>query len=119
MNFSVDYIFITIYFIIILYVSFKFGRNKDREDFLIAKRQLNYFDIGMSIFSSKVGAGILLTYSALVYNYGVDALWYFIGTIIGYLLFYFFALKIKTISDKNKYYNLSDLFFHKKGTMTG
>jgi Na+/proline symporter len=54
-----------------------------------------------------------------VYLYGLGALWYFIGAIFGYIVFYFFAKKIKRLSDEKQYYTLPDFFFDKKGKITG
>jgi sodium/pantothenate symporter len=72
-----------------------------------------------TIFASRIGAAILLTYTALVYLHGLAALWYFIGAIFGLFIFYFFGKKIKTLGDDHKFYTLSDFFFFLKGRFAG
>ena len=116
---SLDYLFIVIYFLLILIIGWFAGRKESKEEYLIAGRKLKFLSATATIFSSKIGAGILLTYTALVYLYGLGALWYFIGAIFGYFVFYFFAKKIKKLSDEKQYYTLPDFFFDKKGKITG
>lgn len=116
---TIDYIFIAIYFIIILVVGFLSGRNEEREDYLIANRKLKTFEATTTIFSSRIGAAILLTYKALVYLYGLGAYWYFIGSVFGLFVFYFFGKNVKKLGDDQKFYTLSDFFFYLKGPLAG
>ncbi len=115
----IDYLFIALYFIIILVVGFWSGHKQEKEDYLIANRKLNSFQATTTIFSSRIGAAILLTYTALVYMYGLGALWYFIGSVVGLFVFYFFGKKLKKLADKEKFYTLPDFFFHLKGRFAG
>ena len=116
---TLDYIFIAIYFIVILVVGFWSGHKEEKEDYLIAGRKLRSFEATTTIFSSRIGAAILLTYTALVYLYGLGAYWYFIGSVFGLFVFYFFGKKVKKIGDKEKFYTLSDFFFYLKGKTAG
>jgi len=116
---TLDYIFIALYFLVILIVGFWSGKNQEKEDFLIAGRKLKSFQATTTIFSSRIGAAILLTYTALVYLYGLGALWYFIGSIFGLFVFYFFGLKVKKLADEQKFYTLPDFFFFLKGRFAG
>lgn len=114
-----DYIIIALYFLLILIVGFWTGKKQGKEEFLIAGRQLKTFEATATIFSSRIGAAILLTYTALVYIYGLGAYWYFIGSVFGLFVFYFFGKKVKKIADKQKFYTLPDFFFHFKGQFAG
>lgn len=116
---TLDFIFIAIYFIVILVVGFWSGHKEEKEDYLIAGRKLRSFEATTTIFSSRIGAAILLTYTALVYLYGLGAYWYFIGSVFGLFVFYFFGKKVKKIGDKEKFYTLSDFFFYLKGKTAG
>ncbi len=116
---TLDYIFIALYFLVILIVGFWSGRNQEKEDYLIAGRKLKSLQATTTIFSSRIGAAILLTYTALVYLYGLGALWYFIGSIFGLFVFYFFGLKVKKLADEQKFYTLPDFFFFLKGRFAG
>ena len=51
--------------------------------------------------------------------YGLGALWYFIGSVVGLFVFYFFGKKLKKLGDKHKFYTLSDYFFFYKGKTAG
>ncbi len=114
-----DYLIIVFYFLIILIVGFWTGKGQSKEDFLIAGRQLKSFQATTTIFSSRIGAAILLTYTALVYQYGLGAYWYFIGSVFGLFVFYFFGKKLKKLSDKENFYTLPDFFFFLKGPFAG
>jgi Na+/proline symporter len=114
-----DYLIIAGYFLIILIVGGLTGRKQDKEEFLISGRKLKSFQATTTIFSSRIGAAILLTYTALVYLYGMGALWYFIGSVFGLIIFYFFGIGIKRIADKEKFYTMPDFFFFLKGRTAG
>ena len=115
----IDILLIALYFLIILIVGFWTGKKSDREDYFIAGRKLKSFQATTTIFSSRIGAAILLTYTALVYLYGLGALWYFIGSVFGMFVFYFFGLKVKKLADEQKFYTLPDFFFFLKGKFAG
>ncbi len=114
-----DYIIIAFYFVLILIVGFWTGRKQEKEEFLISGRKLTSLQATSTIFSSRIGAAILLTYTALVYLYGLGALWYFIGSVFGLFVFYFFGLKVKKLADKQKFYTMPDFFFFLKGRFAG
>jgi Na+/proline symporter len=114
-----DYIIIAAYFILILIVGFWTGKGQGKEAFLISGRELKSLQATSTIFSSRIGAAILLTYTALVYLYGLGAYWYFIGSVFGLFVFYFFGAKIKKIADKEKFYTMPDFFFFFKGRFAG
>lgn len=116
---TLDYFFIAFYFVIILVVGFWSSRKEEKEEYLIAGRKLKSFEATTTIFSSRIGAAILLTYTALVYLYGLGAYWYFIGSVFGLFVFYFFGKKVKKLGDKEKFYTLSDFFFYLKGPVAG
>lgn len=114
-----DYLIIAGYFLLILVVGALTGRKQEKEDFLISGRKLTAMQATTTIFSSRIGAAILLTYTALVYMYGMGALWYFVGSVFGLFIFYFFGLKVKKIADKEKFYTMPDFFFFLKGRWAG
>jgi Na+/proline symporter len=114
-----DYLIIALYFVIILVVGFWTGRKQEKEEFLISGRKLKSLQATTTIFSSRIGAAILLTYTALVYLYGLGALWYFIGSVFGLFVFYFFGIKVKKMADQQKFYTMPDFFFFLKGRFAG
>ncbi|MEZ5069852.1 MAG: sodium:solute symporter family protein [Bacteroidales bacterium] len=114
-----DYLIIAGYFLVILVVGALTGRKQEKEDFLISGRKLKTLQATTTIFSSRIGAAILLTYTALVYMYGMGALWYFVGSVFGLFIFYFFGLGVKKLADKEKFYTMPDFFFFLKGRIAG
>jgi len=110
---SVDYVVIVLYFIIILAIGYLASRRETKEGFLIGGRKLGALSSMATINASKTGA-ILMIFTALVYLYGFSAMWYFIGVILGYVLFMFFAARLKD-SSKGRYYTLADYFLHNYG----
>jgi len=60
-----------------------------------------------------------MTFVALVYLFGYSAIWYFVGTSAGYIIFILFAGDLKKMSHGKKFYNLSDYFFFKYGNTVG
>jgi sodium/proline symporter len=114
-----DYLIIALYFVVVLIVGFWTGKGQGKEQFLISGRQLKSLQATSTIFSSRIGAAILLTYTALVYLYGLGAYWYFIGSVFGLFVFYFFGKKIKKMGDEQKFYTLPDFFFFLKGRFAG
>ena len=116
---AADYIIIAAYFLVILVVGALTGRKQEKEDFLISGRKLTSLQATTTIFSSRIGAAILLTYTALVFLYGMGALWYFVGSVFGLFVFYFFGLRVKKLADREKFYTMPDFFFFLKGKTAG
>ena len=114
-----DYLIIGAYFLVILIVGALTGRKQEKEEFLISGRKLTSLQATTTIFSSRIGAAILLTYTALVYMYGMGALWYFVGSVFGLFVFYFFGLTVKKLADREKFYTMPDYFFFLKGKTAG
>ena len=114
-----DYLIIGAYFLVILVVGALTGRKQEKEEFLISGRKLTSLQATTTIFSSRIGAAILLTYTALVYMYGMGALWYFVGSVFGLVVFYFFGLTVKKLADREKFYTMPDYFFFLKGKTAG
>lgn len=69
-----------------------------------------------TVNASKTGS-ILMTFVALTYLWGISAIWYFIGVIVGIFIFLPFALKLKEKS-KNTYYTLADYLRYNYGKVS-
>lgn len=114
-----DFVLLAGYFAIVLFVGWRAGRRGDTERFLLASRELGPWESAASMCASKTGAGFFLTQVALVYVYGAAAVWTFLGVLVGYIGFYFFAARIKPRADRDRYYTLSDYFFQEFGSGAG
>lgn len=108
-------ILLGIYFIILLILGYISSRKQSAEGFFIANRNLSVFQAMCSISASFIGAGSLLVITGLVYQYGIAALWSFVGYFLGFIIFSYFAVYIKKRSDEKKYLTLSDYFYDRFG----
>ena len=115
----IDFTLIGLYFLVLLVIGFFAGRNKSKEEFLIGGRAVKAFQSMASVGSSLVGAGMLLSYVALVITYGAGAIWLFVGYIFGFFVFSNFAKYIHPMSQQHQFYTLPDYFYHKFGRNTG
>jgi Na+/proline symporter len=116
---ALDLIIVGIYIAMVIFLGILSARKETSEEFLIAGRSLKTLSNASTILASKTGAGIMLTFVAMVYLYGVSAMWFFTGACSGYIIFIFFAVKLKKMSDEHEFYTLSDYFFHKFGKTVG
>ncbi|MCK4828638.1 hypothetical protein KA005_73590, partial [bacterium] len=107
------------YIAILIYLGYSSSRKQSSEGFLIADRNLKALDNAATIIASKTGAGVMLTFVALYYLYGISAMWIFIGVSVGYILFIPFAVKLRNMSSSHEFYTYSDYFFHKHGKFVG
>ena len=78
-------------------------KQKDN-DFLIAGRKLTTFGFVASVVAGYIGGNSLVAYTAFVYQYGLSAISLFVGTSIGFLLFIYYALRIRRIGKEKKFY---------------
>ena len=110
---SLDFVLIGVYFIVLLLIGYFTSRRKDDDEFLIAKRKLGTWSTMATMNASKSGS-IFMIFTALVFLWGFSAIWYFIGVVVGALLFIPFALKLKENSQK-RFYTLADYFRYNYG----
>ncbi|MAH03635.1 hypothetical protein CMI39_02505 [Candidatus Pacearchaeota archaeon] len=110
---NLDLIFVFAYFIVLILIGYFSSRKQKEEDYLIAERKLGTLSTMMTLNASKTGS-ILMLFVAMVYLWGISALWYFIGAATGLMIFVPFALKLKEES-KTKYYTLADYFRYNYG----
>ena len=115
----IEYAIVTLYFAVIIFLGLVVSKRQSREGFLIADRNLKTFVNSTSIIASKIGAGTVMTFVALVYLYGYSAIWYFVGSSAGYIFFILFAGNLKKMSHNRNFYTLADYFFFKFGRTVG
>ena len=113
----IDFIVIAFYILAIVGIGLWASRKATPEGFLISERRMGLLSSIATINATKTGA-ILLAYTAILYVYGVAALWVFIGAVLGYIVFIPFAKKLH-IQSNGTYYTLADYFHHHYGKWTG
>jgi len=67
-----------------------------------------------------VGGGVLVTFTALAFEYGISSIWMFIGMSLGFFIFpLLIGKKLKPLSDEKEFHTLSDYFYYKFGKRSG
>lgn len=112
---NLDIILLIVYFLIVLAIGLWASRKEDEEGFLIADRKVDVANLNATISASLAGGGVLAAYIALVYSYGLSAIWIFVGVSLGILVFIPFAKKLKVAGDKEKHYTMLDFLYSKFG----
>jgi Na+/proline symporter len=62
----IDYAIMIFYFAVVIFLGFVASKRQSREGFLIADRNLKTFASSTSIVASNTGAGVIMTFVALV-----------------------------------------------------
>ena len=114
-----DLSLLIIYTLVCIGIGLWSSRKQADADFLIAGRNLNQWGFVTSVVASYIGGAAIVAYAAYVYNFGISAIAVFIGTSLGFLLFIPYARKLRKIGAKQKFYTLSDWFYHKYGKGPG
>ncbi len=95
------------------------SRKQADADFLIAGRSLNQWGFVTSVVASYIGGAAIVAYAAYVYNFGISAIAVFVGTSLGFLFFIPYAKKLRKTGADERFYTLSDWFYHKFGKGPG
>lgn len=104
------YFYLLTYITLIIGVSIYISKTSSPEDFLIGGRDRNGLAILFSKFAGAIGVSTLITYTGYAYTFGWGLFAMSIGSVIGYLIFAFWAApKIKRLSLKGKFYTQGDL----------
>ncbi len=120
MNLSaIDLLAILAYFLSVLTIGFVCSRKQTGEGFLIAERKLSCWNLIATICASFLGGGVLIAFTAYVYQFGLSAIWFFTGISAGLLIFLFFYKKLKSLADEKNFYTLSDYFYLRYGKRVG
>lgn len=99
---------IVAYVVIVLGIGFWSSRRQKEEDFLIAGRKLGTGSFIATVVASYIGGGAIVAYTAYVYQFGISAIWVYVGTAIGFLAFIWYALRIRREGRKGGFHTISD-----------
>ncbi|MDH7446602.1 sodium:solute symporter family protein [Aquimarina sp. 2201CG14-23] len=104
------YLYLAAYITLIIGLSVYISRSSSNEDFLIGGRNRNGWAILFSKFAGAIGVSTLITYTGYAYKFGWGLFAMSIGSVLGYLLFAFWAApKIKQLSLQGNFYTQGDL----------
>lgn len=108
------YIYLIIYIVLLLAISWIISRKQKKEDFFIAGRNRGGWQILASKFAAGIGAGYFITYTGFAYEYGLGVFALLLGIATGYLLFaYWASSKIHAGSKEKKFYTIGDFVYDK------
>ena len=109
-----EFIYLIIYVIVILCISFYISKKSSSNDFLIANRDRGFWSILFSKYAGSMGAGWFITYTAFAYEFGFGMFGMLIGFVLGYVLFaYLGSTKLYDLAHKNKLYTINQLVYFK------
>ena len=103
------------YFVIMLGIGWWTSRGESAEGFLLGDRNLGTAESVATIVASKTGAGFLLVGTAIVMQFGLAVIWFALGQILGFLIFYFFVPHLRKLSEQNRLYTIADFYRVKHG----
>lgn len=116
---NLDIILVILYFIIVLIIGIYTVKRQSKEDFLIAERKLGPMSLSASIAAGFIGGGFLVAYVSYVYQFGIAALWVFVGIVLGFFLLLIYHKRLKELADREEFYTISDYFKYKYGKNVG
>lgn len=104
------YLYLATYIVLIIGLSTYISRSSNTEDFLIGGRNRSGLTILFSKFAGAIGVSTLITYTGYAYKFGWGLFAMSMGSVIGYLLFAFWAApRIKKFSLEGVFYTQGDL----------
>ena len=112
-------LFLSIYIVIAVIIGWVTSRKESEEGFMIANRKVKGIFMVSTITAGMFDGAVLSIYIAYVYQYGFSAIWFFFGMSFGYLLFRYFAVRIKTKADELQIYSMPEYFYKILGKRNG
>lgn len=107
------------YIIIAIAIGLFSARKQSEDGFMIAERRVHGIQMIATITAGIFDGAVLSIYIAYVYQYGISAMWFFVGLSLGFLLFRHFATRIKERSDSMKAYSMPEYFYRLYGKRIG
>lgn len=108
-------LFFLLYAIISIAIGVIASRRESEDDFMIASRHVHGLQIIATMSAGWFDGVTLSIYLAYVYQFGLAALSLFIGIGFGFLLFRYFAARIKRTADTLQVYSMPEYFLHSLG----
>jgi len=103
--------FFFLYLAIAITIGILSSHRETEEDFMIAGRKVAGVQLVATLSAGFFDGATLAIYTAYVYKYGMSAMWYFVGTILGFLLLLKYIPKIKSKADELGVYSMSEYFY--------
>lgn len=108
-------LFFFLYVAIVVVIGITSSRKETEEDFMIAERRVQGFQVAATMSAGYFDGSILAIYLAYIYQYGFSAIWAFVGFGLGFLLLRKYASKIKNKADAIRAYSMPEYFYRLLG----
>src|SRR3989338_1784428 len=92
---------------------------ESEEDFMIAERKVAGLPLAATMTAGFFDGATLSIYLAYIYQFGLSAIWLFIGLALGFVALRQFATRIKKKADALRVYTMPEYFFHTIGHRSG
>lgn len=112
-------LFFLLYIVVVTIIGWIASRRETEEGFMIADRKVAGFQLAATMSAGYFDGATLSVYIAYVYQFGLSALWLFVGVALGFIVLRRFAGRIKQRADELKVYTMSEYFFHTIGRRSG
>lgn len=107
------------YLSIVITIGWIASRNETEEGFMIADRRVAGLQLAATMSAGFFDGATLSIYLAYIYQYGLSALWLFIGLGLGFLCLRHCAARIKQKADALKVYTMPEYFLRTIGLRSG
>lgn len=95
------------------------SRRETEEDFMIAERKVAGLPLAATMTAGFFDGATLSVFLAYIYQFGLSAIWLFVGAAAGLLSLRLFAHRIKEKADALKVYAMPEYFLHVIGKRSG
>jgi sodium/proline symporter len=110
-NIPLAILFLAVYIIIVVVIGLVQSRKESEDGFMIADKQVHGPQLIATLSAGFFDGATLGIYIAYVFQYGLSAIWFFVGTILGFILLLKYSYKIKTKADSVGAYSMSEYFY--------
>lgn len=112
-------LFFSLYLAAVISIGWIASRRETEEGFMIAERKVVGVQLAATMSAGFFDGATLAVYLAYIYQFGLSAIWLFIGLAVGLVALRWFAHRIKQKADELKVYAMPEYFLHVIGKRSG
>ncbi len=109
---TISIFFFIAYIAIAVTIGWVASKKETEEGFMIADRKVAGLQLAATMSAGFFDGATLSIYLAYIYQFGLSAIWLFIGLALGLLVLRQLAPRIKTKADQLKVYSMPEYFLH-------
>ena len=112
-------LFFVLYIAAVMVIGWIASRKETEEGFMIADRNVAGLQLAATMSAGCFDGATLSIYLAYICQFGLSAIWLFIGLALGFLVLRRFAPRIKQKADELKVYTMPEYFLRTIGSNSG